>query len=114
MKGQTYVFLAILFIIVVAVFAVANTDVVEVNYIFWAGDAPLIFVILFSVLMGVIITSAVGIVRIFRLQRDIRRLKKENSELIELQKESNSKNRTDFHKKRPGDSSETGRSDNPE
>ncbi|WP_106497044.1 LapA family protein [Lentibacillus sp. Marseille-P4043] len=84
MRGQTYVILAIIFVIVVAVFAVTNVDVVEVNYLFWSGEAPLILVILFSVLMGGIITAAVGVVRMFRLQREIRTLKDSNKEMHDL------------------------------
>ncbi|AIF43327.1 lipopolysaccharide assembly LapA domain-containing protein [Virgibacillus sp. SK37] len=79
MKGQSYVILAIVFIIVVAIFAVSNVEAVDVNYIFWTGNSPLILVILFSVLMGGIITAAVGAVKVFRLQRELRRYKHENS-----------------------------------
>ncbi|MFZ3576433.1 LapA family protein [Virgibacillus sp. DJP39] len=81
MKGQTSVILAIIFVIIVAIFAVINVDPVEVNYLFGTGEAPLIYVILFSVLMGGIITAAVGIIRVFRLQREIKSLRKENVKL---------------------------------
>ncbi|WP_430785057.1 LapA family protein [Virgibacillus flavescens] len=81
MKGQSYVIFAILFVIIVAIFAVINVDPVEVNYLFGTGEAPLIFVILFSVLMGGIITAAVGILKVFRLQREINALRKENVQL---------------------------------
>ncbi|WP_404453188.1 lipopolysaccharide assembly protein LapA domain-containing protein [Virgibacillus necropolis] len=81
MKGQTYVIFAIIFVIIVAIFAVINVDPVEVNYLFGTGEAPLIFVILFSVLMGGIITAAVGIVKVFRLQREVKALRKENEQL---------------------------------
>lgn len=88
MRGQTYVILAIIFVIVVAVFAVTNVDVVEVNYLFWSGESPLILVILFSVLMGGIITAAVGVVKMFRLQREIRGLKAENKKMNEVVQEN--------------------------
>lgn len=81
MKGQTYVIFAIIFVIIVAIFAVINVDPVEVNYLFGTGEAPLIFVILFSVLMGGIIMAAVGIVKVFRLQRENKSLRKENKQL---------------------------------
>lgn len=83
MKGQTYVIFAIVFVIIVAIFAVINVDPVEVNYLFGTGEAPLIFVILFSVLMGGIITAAVGILKVFRLQREIKALRKENKQLMD-------------------------------
>lgn len=81
MRGQTYVIFAIIFVIIVAIFAVINVEPVEVNYLFGTGVAPLIFVILFSVLMGGIITAAVGIVKVFRLQRENKALRKENDQL---------------------------------
>ncbi|MFD2046192.1 lipopolysaccharide assembly LapA domain-containing protein [Ornithinibacillus salinisoli] len=81
MKGQSYVILAIIFVIIVAIFAVTNVSPVEVNYLFWTGESPLILVILFSVLMGGIITGAVGMVKMFRMQREIKLLKIENQKM---------------------------------
>ncbi|WP_067727305.1 LapA family protein [Oceanobacillus damuensis] len=81
MKGQTYVILAIILVIVVAVFAVINVDPVEVNYLFWTQESPLILVILFSVLMGGVITASVGAFRFYRLQKDLKLLKTENANL---------------------------------
>lgn len=82
MKGQTYIIIAVIFAVIIAVFAVINIDPVEVNYLFGSGHAPLVLVILFSVLMGAMITAAVGIVRIIRLQREVRELKRENKGLV--------------------------------
>lgn len=84
MRGQTNVILAIIIVIVVAIFAVTNVESVEVHYLFWSGSSPLILIILFSVLMGGIITAAVGTIRMFRLQRKIRSLKQENQEMEKL------------------------------
>ncbi|RDW19289.1 DUF1049 domain-containing protein [Oceanobacillus arenosus] len=81
MKGQTYVILAIVLVIIVAVFAVMNVESVEVDYIFWSGESPLILVILFSVLMGGIITAAAGIVKVYQLQKMIKLLKAENNQM---------------------------------
>jgi len=81
MRGQTYVILSIIFVIIVAVFAVTNVDTVQVNYLFWSGDAPLILVILFSVLMGCVITAAAGVVKVFRLQRQLRMAHAENQKM---------------------------------
>src|SRR5690625_2501218 len=92
MKGQSYVILAIIFIIIVAVFAVTNVDAVEVNYLFWRAESPLILIVLFSVLMGVIITAAVGSLKIFRLQRELKALKKDNQYLQHIVKKYVPKN----------------------
>ncbi|MDL4841433.1 LapA family protein [Aquibacillus rhizosphaerae] len=93
MKGQTYIILALIFAVIVAIFAVINVDPVEVNFLFGTGDAPLILVILVSVLMGGIITGSVGIVRLIRLQREIRGLKQENTQLKETNQHDGVENR---------------------
>ncbi|SHF66158.1 LapA family protein [Ornithinibacillus halophilus] len=87
MKGQSYVILALIFTIIVAIFAVTNVAPVEVNYFFWKMESPLILVILFSVLMGGIITAAVGMIRMFKLKREIKVLKSQLNS-IEAQQES--------------------------
>lgn len=81
MKGQTYVILTILFIIVISVFAVLNVANVEVNYIFWKGESPLIFVILFSVLLGGVLTMVVSSKRYISLRRENKRLNEKLSQL---------------------------------
>ncbi|WP_010651018.1 LapA family protein [Oceanobacillus massiliensis] len=89
MKGQTYVILAIILVIIVAVFAVINVEPVEVNYLFSTQESPLILVILFSLLMGGIITAIVGSMRFYRLQKEIKVLKAENAALIKKLEEYN-------------------------
>lgn len=81
MKGQTNIILALIFALIVAVFAVINVDPVEVNYLFDTGEAPLILIILGSSLMGGIITAAFGLIKIYRLQREVKQLKKSNANL---------------------------------
>jgi uncharacterized integral membrane protein len=74
MKGQTYVILSIIFTIIISVFAVLNIEPVVVNYLFWRGSSPLIFVILFSVLLGGILTTMVGSKKYFVLKRENKQL----------------------------------------
>ncbi|MDY0408561.1 lipopolysaccharide assembly LapA domain-containing protein [Virgibacillus soli] len=81
MKGQVYIITAIVLTILIAVFAVINVAPVEVNYFFWTTTSPLILVILFSVLMGGVITGAFGMIKVFQLNRQIKTLKKENNML---------------------------------
>lgn len=83
LKGQTYTIIAIIFVIIVAIFAVINVDPVEVNYLFGSGEAPLILVILFSVLMGGLITAAVGLVKMIHAQRERKSLLTENNQMKE-------------------------------
>ncbi|MFP7477895.1 lipopolysaccharide assembly LapA domain-containing protein [Terribacillus saccharophilus] len=89
MKAQWYIILAVIFAVLIAVFAVINVDSVQVDYLFGTGSAPLILIILFSVLMGVLITASVGGLRMFKLNREVRALRKDNdkkaAEITELQ-----------------------------
>ncbi|PAF21948.1 hypothetical protein CHH58_05885 [Terribacillus saccharophilus] len=89
MKAQWYIILAVIFAVLIAVFAVINVDSVQVDYLFGKGSAPLILIILFSVLMGVLITASVGGLRMFKLNREVRALRKDNdkkaAEITELQ-----------------------------
>lgn len=76
MRSQTYAIIAIVFVIIISVFSVLNIDVVEVNYLFWQGSSPLIFVILFSVLLGAILTTLVGSKKYVELKRENKELQK--------------------------------------
>ncbi|MCM3762278.1 lipopolysaccharide assembly protein LapA domain-containing protein [Alkalihalobacillus oceani] len=75
MKGQSGLIFGLLAAIIIAVFAVINVDGVRVNYLFGTAEWPLILVILGSVFMGAIIAGALGMVRIYRLQAELRRLR---------------------------------------
>ncbi|MBD7935724.1 MULTISPECIES: LapA family protein [Cytobacillus] len=77
MKNQWIILLSIVFTLIVAIFAVINVDSVTVNYLFGESSWPLILVILSSVLMGGLIVSSVGLVKIFNLQREVKSLKKQ-------------------------------------
>jgi uncharacterized integral membrane protein len=88
MKGQTYVILSIILVIIVAVFAIANVETVEVNYLFWRGESPLILIILFSVLMGGIITGVAGAVKVFQLQKENRIMQMENENMRKTLKDN--------------------------
>ncbi|WP_079530381.1 LapA family protein [Halobacillus hunanensis] len=97
MKGQTYIILALIFALVIAVFAVINVDPVQVNYLFGTGEAPLILIIIISVLMGVLVTALAGAVRLFKLQRENRSLKHQlkKSTSIDMQTEEFDQSHTD-------------------
>lgn len=86
MRGQTYVILVIIILIIVSVFAVTNVDTVQVTYLFWTGESPLILVILFSVLMGGLITTAAGYFKMHQLQRENKTLKTRQQDMEKLLK----------------------------
>ncbi|WP_332631228.1 LapA family protein [Halalkalibacter flavus] len=90
MRGQWSLILGIIAAVIIAIFAVINVDSVRVNYMFGTAEWPLILVILGSVLMGAIIVGAVGMVRIYQLQAEIKRLK-HNQESSNLDTESATK-----------------------
>jgi putative membrane protein len=75
MKGQWGLILGLLAALMIAVFAVINVDVVQVNYLFGTAEWPLILVILGSVLMGSVMAGGLAIVRVLQLQHEVRRLK---------------------------------------
>jgi len=75
MKGQTYFILAIIFIIIISIFSVANVNSVEVDYIFFQAATPLIFIILFSVLLGSLITILIGSIKYFKVKKLNKELK---------------------------------------
>jgi len=56
-----------------------------VNYLFWSGSSPLIFVILFSVLLGGILATIVGSRKYIQLKRKNRQL---NKRVLELESRS--------------------------
>jgi|SRR5690625_32861 len=91
MKSQTYVIFSIIFIIIISVFAVLNIEVIEVNYLFWRGSSPLIFVILFSVLLGGILTTVVGSKKYVQLKRKNKQLH-EQVALLEIEVDKLKKN----------------------
>jgi uncharacterized integral membrane protein len=49
----------VVFAVLITLFAVLNLDSVEVNWIFGTGEAPLIIVIVVSVLVGIVLTYLV-------------------------------------------------------
>lgn len=77
MKGQKSVIFAIVIVIIISVFAIMNMGKVEVSYIFWKGYSPLILVILFSVLMGVLVTAVAGSSRYRKLNKKHQALRKQ-------------------------------------
>ncbi|WP_026694257.1 LapA family protein [Peribacillus kribbensis] len=78
---QWNLLLAVVFALIIAIFAVINVNRVEVHYLFGTSQWPLILVILVSVLMGVLIMGAAGAAKNRELKREIKELKKEKDEL---------------------------------
>lgn len=75
MRGQWALIISLVIAIIISVFAIINVEAVPVNYLFGVAEWPLILVILGSVLMGAIIAGAMAMVRIYRLQHEMKRMK---------------------------------------
>ncbi|MBM7605785.1 putative integral membrane protein [Metabacillus crassostreae] len=83
MKRQWSLVVAIIFALIIALFAVINVEPVKVDYLFGTSEWPLILIILGSVLMGGFIIASAGVVRILSVQRKLKLTEKENIKLKE-------------------------------
>lgn len=69
MKSHWYLLAGFIFTIIVAIFAVLNVAPVEVNYLFGTAEWPLVLIILFSALMGIVIAGSIGVYQVIKLKR---------------------------------------------
>jgi len=103
MKRQWSLILAIIFAIIIAIFAVINVEPVEVDYLFGKAEWPLVLIILGSVFMGGFIIASAGVVRILTIHRRLKVAEKENAKLkteLETLKDEKEKNVTDLDNKK--------------
>ncbi|GAK06352.1 lipopolysaccharide assembly LapA domain-containing protein [Geomicrobium sp. JCM 19038] len=80
MRGQWTLILGLVAALMISIFAVINVDSVTVDFMFTTAQVPLILIILGSVLMGGVIVGAVGLLKVYKLQQEIKRLKKNQQE----------------------------------
>jgi uncharacterized integral membrane protein len=65
-----------------AIFALQNIDPVVIRFLGWRIDgAPLSIVIMLSMVVGIVLTSLVGVVRHWKLRSQIRRLENRLTQL---------------------------------
>ncbi|MFD0713605.1 lipopolysaccharide assembly LapA domain-containing protein [Paenibacillus sp. GCM10027626] len=81
MRVQWTIIAALLFALLTGVFAVINMDSVKVNFLFSETQSPLILVILVSTVLGGLTVGLFGIVRQYKLQREIKHLESKLAEL---------------------------------
>ena len=81
MKSQVYIISALVFALVIAVFAVINVDAVEVNYLVTTTESPLILIILGSALIGSLMTGGFSIYHLIQVRKRMRVLETENQDL---------------------------------
>ena len=77
MKGQGMLISAFAFALIIAIFAVINVESVQVNFLFTQTTTPLILVILVATFLGGLTVGSFGMIRIFKLQRNVNSLEKQ-------------------------------------
>ncbi|QRF24501.1 DUF1049 domain-containing protein [Alicyclobacillus sp. TC] len=80
MKIQGRLILALLFAVIVAIFAVINVHQEPINFLFATAYVPLVLIILGSAAAGGIIVGSFGLVSQLRLRRKCSQLENELSE----------------------------------
>ncbi|MDI3529855.1 MAG: hypothetical protein PWQ23_1674 [Thermoanaerobacter sp.] len=90
-KGQYYTILALIFAIIVAIFAVFNAGTVDINFLYWHYSISQALVILLSAAIGAIIVGTIGFFGQIRYGATIRGLNKRIEELEREKEELNQK-----------------------
>jgi len=78
---QIRVMVLLLFSLVIAIFAVMNTQPVKINFFFTEAEIELIFVIIFSVLFGALFMFILSSMKQLQQSRKIRSLEKDKIKL---------------------------------
>ncbi|MFD2114855.1 lipopolysaccharide assembly LapA domain-containing protein [Paenibacillus yanchengensis] len=81
MKGQSILIAAFAFALIIAIFAVINVEPVQVNFLFAKTSTPLILVILASTFLGGLTVGAFGLVRQYRLQKQLKQLEQQVADM---------------------------------
>lgn len=74
---QFRVLILLIFALLVTIFAVFNTHFVEINFLFGKTSIQLIFVLIFSLLIGALIMFILASMKQLKMSREIKGLKKE-------------------------------------
>jgi len=97
---QTLIIAALIFALLIAIFASQNAELVEIEFIFWQKETPLVVVVLIAAILGALIIGLPGWIKQFRqsyvvrsLRQKINRLEKEKEELSFLIDHSRPANR---------------------
>jgi uncharacterized integral membrane protein len=83
---QLYFILSLITSIIVIIFAITNAASVPVRVFFVQYELSLALIIFISTAFGAIIASMLGLVKQFKLKKQIKKLSNENQELLTEQK----------------------------
>ncbi|MGM0878487.1 MAG: LapA family protein [Bacillota bacterium] len=81
MKSQWNLLLALIVVLIIAIFSVINVELVTVNYLFGKAEWPLILVIIGSVVLGALFVGLIGMMKIYQLQRALKKSESEDKDL---------------------------------
>ncbi len=103
MKTQWSLIAALLFSLIVAVFAIVNNELVAVNFLFGSVEISLVLLILGSAAAGAVIMVFLSLVRHVRVGFEVRDLKKKIRTLEEDLKQKEELLAVAVHQEEPGD-----------
>lgn len=79
---QFYLALAIMFSLTIAIFAIQNSSLVTIQFLIWElPSVPQVIVIIFSALFGMIVAFLFGIMRQYKLSRQLSEMRDYTSTL---------------------------------
>jgi uncharacterized integral membrane protein len=81
MKSQWNLLLALIVVLIIAIFSVINVELVTVNYLFGKAEWPLILVVIGSVVLGALFVGLIGMMKIYQLQRALKKSESEDKDL---------------------------------
>ncbi|EJE98191.1 lipopolysaccharide assembly protein LapA domain-containing protein [Liquorilactobacillus mali] len=84
MKNQWRMILALVIALVVIVFALLNTQEVELNFLFGKFSLPLVLILVVSLLLGALVAVLVSTMTIVGLKRELKK-KNDNEKQIKKQ-----------------------------
>jgi len=79
---QVSLIFALIFAIIVALFAIQNTTIVTIKFLVWQMDLSLVLVILGSVACGALLVFFLNLVKQYSSHREIKKLKSEKESLL--------------------------------
>lgn len=80
-KSQILFIIGLLLAIIITLFAFANANPVVINFFFFDFEASQALIIFGSAALGAIIVISLGLVRHFKITRELNALRKQNEEL---------------------------------
>lgn len=88
MKNQGRLLTALVVALLIVIFALLNTQSVEISFGFWRFSLPLVLVLIVSVLLGVLITVLMSTVATLRLKSELKESRKKIDEIKQAERKN--------------------------